>query len=172
MSRNVFALDGRVPGWPLALFRIAFGVLYLDMALQKAPWKNFGWLQGFIEQEIAHPIFQTVAGFLKSVVLPNFALFGTVTFVVELALGVALVLGILTRLVGIAGFLWQINIAVQAFAVPGEWYWIWPLLALPQLCFAFSDAGHVLGLDRWLAPWLRERAFKGAAWAGLLARTA
>ncbi len=26
-----------VPGWPLALFRVAFGVLYLDMALQKAP---------------------------------------------------------------------------------------------------------------------------------------
>ena len=27
-----------VAAWPLAVFRIAFGVMYLDMALQKAPW--------------------------------------------------------------------------------------------------------------------------------------
>jgi hypothetical protein len=46
-----------VPGWPLAIFRIAFGLLYLDFALQKAPWNNFGWLQGWIEKEIATPAF-------------------------------------------------------------------------------------------------------------------
>jgi len=170
MTGNRLGLDARVPGWPLALFRIAFGILYLDMALQKTPWKGYGWLPGFIEQEIAHPAFPSVATVLKDVVLPNLAFFGMLTFVVELALGVTLLLGALTRLVGIAGFFWQANIAVQAFAVPGEWYWIWPLLALPQFCFAFGDAGHVLGLDRWLAPWLRERAHEGAGWAGLLAR--
>jgi hypothetical protein len=65
MSRNLLGLDARVPGWPLALFRIAFGLLYLDMALQKAPWKNYGWLQGFIEQEISHPAFPSVAAFLS-----------------------------------------------------------------------------------------------------------
>jgi hypothetical protein len=35
------------------------------MALQKAPWKNYGWLQGFIEQEISHPAFPSVAAFLS-----------------------------------------------------------------------------------------------------------
>jgi glycosyltransferase A (GT-A) superfamily protein (DUF2064 family) len=55
-----------VPGWPLALFRIAFGVLYF-MALQKAPWINFGWLRGFIEKEIEHPAIPAVAAFFKSV---------------------------------------------------------------------------------------------------------
>src|SRR5207244_11161736 len=109
-----------LPGWPLALFRIAFGILYLDMALQKAPWKHFGWLEGFIRQEIAHPAFGAVATFLRDVVLPNLAVFGTLTFVIELALGVALVSGLLTRLAAAAGFLWQVNIAVQAFNVPGE----------------------------------------------------
>lgn len=170
MNRNRFGLDTRVPGWPVALFRIVFGILYVDMALQKAPWKTYGWLRGFIEQEVAHPAISSVAAFLEQVVLPNLAVFGMITFVVELVLGVALVLGLLTRLVGIAGFLWQVNIAVQAFAVPGEWYWTWPLLALPQFCFAFSNAGQILGLDRWLAPWLRERAHEGAGWACLLAR--
>lgn len=143
---------GSLPGWPVALFRIAFGVLYIDMALQKAPWKNFGWLEGFIKKEIADPAFGVVAGFLRDVVLPNLTLFGTLTFVVELALGIALVAGALTRLAGALGFLWQVNIAIQAFNVPGEWYWIWPLLTLPQFTFAACGAGRVLGVDAWLRP--------------------
>ncbi len=163
-------METRVPGWPLALFRIAFGLLYLDMALQKAPWKDFGWLRGFVEKEIGSPTFPWMAAFLRDVVLGHFAFFGTVTFAVELALGVALLLGVLTRLAGLVGFLWQVNIAVQAFNVPGEWGWIWVLLTLPQFCFAATGAGRVLGLDRWLEPALRARAAAGDGWAALLYR--
>ena len=136
-----------VPRWPLALFRIAFGLLYLDMAFQKAPWIDFGWLRGFIEKEIAHPTFPAVAAFFRNVVLPHFTFFGYMTFIVELALGLGLLLGLLTRLTGLGGFLWQVNIAVGAFNVPGEWYWIWVLLTMPQFCFAFCAAGRVWGLD-------------------------
>jgi uncharacterized membrane protein YphA (DoxX/SURF4 family) len=156
---------GLVPGWPLAIFRIAFGLLYLDMALQKAPWKNYGWLRGFIEQEIQYPTFGVVAAFLQNVVLPNLALFGMLTFVTELGLGLGLLTGTLTRLVALGGCLWQVNIALQAFNVPGEWYWIWPLLTLPLFCFALSGAGRVLGLDHWLEPALARRAATGSAWA-------
>ena len=51
-----------VVGWPIAIFRIIFGVMYLDMALQKAPWvasggQRYGWLYGWLQQEIAHPTF-------------------------------------------------------------------------------------------------------------------
>jgi hypothetical protein len=160
-------LTTRVPGWPLALFRIAYGLLYLDMALQKAPWVGYGWLRGFIEKEIAHPTFDWYAAFLKDVVLPNFAFFGAQTFVVELGLGLLLLLGAFTRLAGAAGFLWQVQIALGAFNVPGEWYWIWPLLTLPLFCFAAAGAGRVLGLDVWLAPVLARRATDGPTWARL-----
>ncbi len=161
---------GLVPGWPLALFRIAFGLLYLDMGLQKAPWiasdgHRFGWLYGWIQQEIAHPTFGWYTAFLTRVMLPHFDAFGMLAFVTELALGVGLLLGLLTRLAGLGGFLWQVNIALGAYSVPGEWYWIWPLLALPQFCFAFSGAGRVLGLDRWLAPALHRQADGGSNWA-------
>lgn len=156
----------QVPGWPLALFRIAFGLLYLDMALQKAPWIDFGWLKGFIEKEIEHPAIPAVAAFLKSVVLPNFTFFGYMTFVVEMALGLGLLLGLLTRLAGIGGFLWQVNIALGAFNVPGEWYWIWVLLTMPQFCFAFSEAGRVWGLDALVRRWLARTAPTG--WSRLL----
>src|SRR5260370_20240758 len=134
-----------VPGWPLGVFRIAFGVLYLDMALQKAPWINFGWLRGFIEKEIEHPAIPAVAAFFKSVVLPNFTFFGYMTFVVELALGLGLLLGLLTRLAGIGGVLAHANIAVGAFHGPRGWYWIWGLLTLPQFCFSVSAAGRGRG---------------------------
>jgi thiosulfate dehydrogenase [quinone] large subunit len=170
MTTEHFGLGRHLPGWPLALFRIAYGLLYLDMAWQKAPWIGYGWLRGFIDQEIAHPTFGWYAAFLRDVVLPNFTLFAFVTFLVELSLGVALFLGVLTRLAGAIGFLWQAQIALGAFNVPGEWYWIWPLLMLPLFCFAFTGAGRVLGVDHWLEPALGQRALTGAAWARWLWR--
>jgi hypothetical protein len=165
MSSDPFGFKTSLPGWPLALFRIAYGVLFLDMAFQKAPWINYGWLERFIQKEIANPAFGWYAAFLQHVVLPNFSLFGLQTFVIEFALGVALLFGIFTRLAGIGGFLWQVNIALGAFNVPGEWYWIWPLLTLPLFGFAFAGAGRVLGVDRILEPALRRRAAAGRAWA-------
>ena len=162
-----------LPGWPLALFRIAFGFLYLDMTLQKAPWvvtegHRFGWLYGHIEKEIAHPTFGWYKALLANVVLPNFTFFGMLTFLTELALGLALVLGLFTRLAGLGGFLWQVNIALGSYNLPGEWFWIWPLLTLPQFCFAVSGAGRIWGLDAWLEPALRRRAEGAPAWARLL----
>ena len=148
--------DGRLPGWPLAVFRMAFGILYLDMALQKAPWNGYGWLPDFIEKEIAHPTFLWMAQLLRTVVLPNIAVIGLATFIVEMALGLALLTGTLTRLAGVAGMLWQINIALQAFNVPGEWYWLWPLLVLPQFVFAAAGAGRVLGVDALLRRRFRD----------------
>lgn len=164
---------GSVPGWPLAVFRIAFGLLYLDMGLQKASWvvsegHRFGWLYTWIQQEIAHPTFGWYAAFLNGVMLPHFETFGMLTFVTELALGLGLVLGLLTRLAALGGVLWHVNIALGAYSVPGEWYWIWPLLTLPQFCFAVSRAGRILGLDRWLEPVLRAYEDTGAGWARLL----
>jgi hypothetical protein len=170
MASDGLGLRTRLPGWPLAVFRIAYGLLYLDMALQKAPWIGYGWLRAFIEKEIAHPTFAWYAAFLRDVVLPNFSVFAFQTFVVEFTLGVALLLGVLTRLAGAVGFLWQVQIALGAFNVPGEWYWIWPLLTLPLFCFAFSGAGRVLGLDRWLEPILARQALGGSSVARWLWR--
>jgi len=58
---------------------------------------------------------------------------------VELALGLGLLLGLLTRLAGIGGFLWQVNIAVGAFNVPGEWYS--PTQPFPTKPPAFDNQG-------------------------------
>jgi thiosulfate dehydrogenase (quinone) large subunit len=141
------------PPLSVALFRLGFGLLYLDMALQKAPWiigeegQPFGWLYGFIHKQIEHPTFEFYRAFLEAVVLPNFVFFGYLTFVTEIALGLSFVLGLFTVLGGLGGTLWQLNIAVGSYSVPGEWYWIWFLLIAPHLVFALSRAGRRLGVD-------------------------
>ena len=73
-----------------------------------------------------------------------------------MALGISLLLGVLTVLSGIGGGLWQFNIALGSYSVPGEWYWIWPLLLAPHLVFAHSHAGRVVGLDGVLHAWLAQ----------------
>jgi TQO small subunit DoxD len=157
----------QLPGLSVGLLRIMFGVLWLDAALQKAPWvinaqgQRFGWLSNWIWQEIQHPTFTLYKQFLETVVFPNTTLnpfFGYMSFCVEMALGVALLLGLFTVLSGIGGALWQLNIAIGSYMVPGEWYWIWPLLIAPHLVFAHSRAGRVLGLDLFIQRWLSKDA--------------
>ena len=151
-----------LPGLPVGLFRVMFGLLWLDMAIQKAPWvidpqgQRFGWLASWIWTEMQHPTFGLYKAFLEHVVWPHLTFFGSLTFVVEMALGVSLLLGLLTVLSGIGGAVWQLNIVLGSFAVPGEWYWNWPLLIAPHLVFAHSQAGRVVGLDLFLQQWLAK----------------
>ena len=164
--------------WPLAVLRILFGSMYLDMAIQKAPWVRgpegfaFGWLYGYLWKEINHPTFGWYKAFLQGVVLPNFTLFGTLSFLTEIALGLALVLGLLIPLAGLGGALWMVNIMLGSYAIPGEWVWIWMLLIMPQVTFALCRGGRALGLDAGIARRLAEKARDGArvpGWARFLA---
>lgn len=155
MSLTSRESTGHGPAVSIGLFRMMFGVLWLDLAWQKAPWviqdgQQFGWLYGWIWQEINHPTFSFYKAFLEGVVLPHFTLFGYMTFFTEIALGLSLLLGIFTVLGGVGGALWQLNIALGSYSVPGEWYWIWPLLIVPHLVFAQSRAGRVMGIDHLL----------------------
>lgn len=153
MNRLRGASSTMIPGLSLGLYRMMFGLLFLDMALQKSPWvirdgRPFGWLYGWIWQEINYPTLAVYKWMLQAVVLPNFTLFGYLSFFTEIALGLSLLLGLFTVLGGIGGAAWMFNIALGSYSVPGEWYWIWPLLIVPQLVFAHSRAGRVLGMDQ------------------------
>jgi thiosulfate dehydrogenase (quinone) large subunit len=153
-------LTKRLPGLPIGLLRMMFGMLWLQAALQKAPWvinaqgQRFGWLSNWLWTETQHPTFGFYKALLEHVVLPHFTVFGYVSFVVGLALGISLLVGLLTVLSGMGGALWQCNIAIGSYAVPGEWGWLWPLLIAPHLVFAFSHAGRSVGVDLFLSHWL------------------
>src|SRR5262245_6719062 len=90
---NIFTQ--RLPGLPVGLLRMMFGILWLQAALQKAPWvinaqgQRFGWLSNWLWTETQHPTFGFYKAMLEHVVLPHFTFFGYLSFVVELALAFA-----------------------------------------------------------------------------------
>jgi thiosulfate dehydrogenase [quinone] large subunit len=138
----------------VGIYRIALGFMWLDQALQKAPWvlgpegKSYGWLYGYIWKEINHPTFGFYTEFLKDVVLPNFQFFGFTTFLGELAIGISLVVGILVPLIGgLGGTLMQLNIMLGSYSIPGEWFWLWPLLVGSHIIFMMGRAGRRVGFD-------------------------
>jgi len=138
----------------VGLYRIALGIMWLQMALQKAPWiigpegKPYGWLYGYIWKEINNPTFGFYTEFLKNFVLPNFYFFGFMTFIVEIAIGLSLVLGLLVPLIGgLGGAIMQINIMLGSYSIPGEWFWLWPMLIGSHVIFMMGRAGRRLGLD-------------------------
>jgi hypothetical protein len=148
----------RDPALWVAIYRITLSFMWLQMALQKAPWiigpegRPYGWLYGFIWKQIEHPTFEFYTAFLKGVVLPNFGFFGFMVFVVELAIGVSLLLGLLVPLIGgLGGTLMQVNIAVGSYSIPNEWFWLWPLLIGSHMVFMMGRGGRRLGLDGFIA---------------------
>src|SRR5262249_45453000 len=101
-SKTMGPFSRQLSGLSVGLLCVMFGMLWLDMALQKAPWvintqgQRFGWLSNWIWTEMQHPTFGLYKAFLEHVVWPNFTFFGYLAFFVEMALGVSLLLGVLT----------------------------------------------------------------------------
>ena len=152
----------------VAFYRITLGIMWLQMALQKAPWvldpegRPYGWLYGWIWKEINHPTFGFYAAFLEGVVLPNFTVFGFTTFIAEIAIGLSLVLGLFVPLVGgLGGTLMQTNIMLGSYSIPGEWFWLWPMLIGSHIIFMMGRAGRRLGLDAAIARSLDEPSHNG-----------
>ena len=154
MNANAAHGSIRDPALWVGLYRMTLGIMWLQMALQKAPWivgpegKPYGWLYGYIWKEINHPTFAFYTEFLKNVVLPNFSLFGFMTFVTEIAIGISLVAGLLVPLIGgLGGSVMQTNIMLGSYSIPGEWFWLWPMLIGSHIVFMMGRAGRRLGLD-------------------------
>ena len=157
-------LRERAPLWPVAASRILIGILWLFSLRWKlppdfAPATGRG-LMDWLQLEVQHPAFPFYADFVASVVIPNFKLFAWIIFLAELAVGLSLLTGTLTRLGGAGGLLLAINLGVGLLEVPGEWPWSYVMLALWQGTFVVTAAGRLFGLDGWLrrrytAAWLR-----------------
>jgi thiosulfate dehydrogenase [quinone] large subunit len=90
--------------FPLALSggRSLIGLMWLTSLRWKLP-PTFIPAEGrglidWLELEVAYPTIGLYADFVTSVVIPNFFLFAWLTFLIELAIGLSLTLGLFTRL--------------------------------------------------------------------------
>ena len=159
---------GVVWGFPVALFRILVGILFLIFALQKAPWVSppFGWYSDFVHNNIAHPGFSWYTQFYEQTVQANLQLYGWLSFSTELIAGISLIFGVLTVLGGLLGAVHVTWFAMGALFWPHEWEWSYILWIAACLCFAATKAGRVFGADIRLAPWLESR--QESWWARVL----
>lgn len=138
----------------MAIVRIVTGVIFVAEGVSKI--RGDFVRGGFAEsvRETAGHSWAFWASFLRSVVLPNAGAFGWFFALAELALGIALVLGFLTRAAAVGGVLLMLILLLgQTNVGGGSWEdWVTAGLtskfALLLLWLLFlADAGRVWGLD-------------------------
>src|SRR5438552_2374286 len=97
----------------LTAVRVVLGLFWISQFSWKPP-PTFGCPdQGFclwLNKEIQNPLIPPYADFLRTIIQPNAIAFGWLTFFAETAIGLSLTLGFLTRLGGLAGTLWSLNL--------------------------------------------------------------
>lgn len=136
--------------------RILIGATWLNGAIEKflnpdfpQQFKDSLKAGGFVSQ--APPFFRS---FMQSTVVPNAEAFAQIARVVELSLGVALILGLLTNLAAIGSIAMSINIMLSQGGVrlgtglgAPEFLTINVLVALISVVILLSPAAKVLSLD-------------------------
>ena len=138
-------------GWTLTGIRVALGIFWL-LQLEWKPPPTFGCPgAGFcfwLDQEIQYPLIPLYADFLSAVVRPNAILVGWVTTLVEVAIGLSFVFGVLTRLGGLVGTLWSLNLLIGLAVVPNEQPYYYMLMILLNLVFFVIGASGQFSVDR------------------------
>ena len=78
---------------------------------------------------------------VRDFVLPNIAVFGPLVYAIEVAIGVSLILGLLTRLGSALGALMAINLWLGLYSAPGEWPWTYMFLLFLELLYLLDPPG-------------------------------
>jgi len=144
--------------WPITMLRVYTGVFFLYYGFGKIRNPDFAdGLAGFVNSQLENSV-GMIRPFLESVVLPNKGLFAFFVSWGELAIGIALILGLATRWASIAG-----AIMVAAFwATKGQgfldaqnhdviWFMIFVVLAAVHAGRAHSVDERLADRFRFLA---------------------
>jgi uncharacterized membrane protein YphA (DoxX/SURF4 family) len=148
-----------------AVLRIFFGLIYLSNGLAKLIDKGaydlgfatFGllWLPQarFIADAASTDTFIAPLGAMfQNVVLPNWGAFGVFLTIVEIAAGLALLFGVLTRAAALGNLLLIAPIwLMYLFSGATQYLWTYPVDLVPLLLLAIVPAGRMWGLDGRLA---------------------
>ena len=143
----------------LAILRIAYGVLWIQQAMWKVP-PDFGLARGdglyyWTKQMAQYSFLPPHKFFVQSMVLPHFLLFAWLTLLTELFIGFSHLFGIASRLGALAALAMSTNLLIGLARHPNEWPWSYLMLMGYALLFLSTHPGRVLGLDGWLARYLR-----------------
>lgn len=128
------------------LLRIIVGAMWWQQSLWKIP-PNFDGLRYWMQQMVEHASIALQSKFVAVVVLPRMSLFGPLIYMIEVAIGISLMLGVLTRLGALLGALMAINLWLGLYSAPGEWPWTYFFLVIIQCLFIIEPPGRCLGVD-------------------------
>jgi uncharacterized membrane protein YphA (DoxX/SURF4 family) len=137
-------IEGQASGYHLGRFIVRFivGGMWWQQALWKFP-TDLGGLQYWTEQMAKHAAFSFHRAFVRDVILPHFTPIGVCVFLIEVAIGASLMLGLLTRLSAFCGALFITNL----YRVDSEWPWAYVFLILLLALFSLEAFGRSLGCD-------------------------
>ena len=137
----------------VTLVRVVLGIFWLLQITWKPP-ASFGCPDAglclWLNLEVQNPLIPLYADFVRLIVLPNVYLFGWLTTIVEVSIGLSLLLGLFTRLGALVGVLWSINLLIGLANVPHEQGWYYGFLILLNLLFVGLGASGQLSVDRLL----------------------
>jgi uncharacterized membrane protein YphA (DoxX/SURF4 family) len=157
------ALRTRLLGVGLLVLRVVFGLIFLTNGLSKLfGFNHLHPLPGFlidydgarniIQSNVQHHPIEPYKRLVLDVLVPHWTVFGHLVALGETAVGLLLVLGLLTPLAAIAGFLMIFHIYFSRWgAGDGEFVWDYWNEFVPYLALALTSAGRFWGLDRALA---------------------
>jgi uncharacterized membrane protein YphA (DoxX/SURF4 family) len=128
------------------LLRLVLGAMWWQQSLWKVP-PNYDGLIYWMKQMVDHAAIPLQSVLVRDLVLPNIGVFGPLVYAIEVAIGISLMLGALSRLGATLGALMAVNLWLGLYSAPGEWPWTYGFLVMLQLLFIIDPPGRCLGLD-------------------------
>jgi thiosulfate dehydrogenase (quinone) large subunit len=108
------------------------------------------------------------ADLVNSLVVPNMAIVGWLVWLMEAFVAVSLILGLFTRLGGLAALVQGLNLLIGIGFAPIEWEWTYGMLSILGLVFLAIPTGRIWGLDAIIRPRLQAATDRGNRLAKLL----
>lgn len=172
-TEQILPVAGSTPalqGAILALIRIAVGFFWYQESLLKLPGHT-AYFKQLLAMVAKHAIIPGYGGVVRALFVPHATLFALCVYLLESAIALSLLFGVLTRLGGVAGAVWGALLfcGLAYGAGPGSNPWYFGLIVLVNALLALTAAGRSLGVDRWLRPRMLRRAREGRPWARYVA---
>lgn len=108
------------------------------------------------------------ADWVNRFVVPNMAIVGWLVWLMEAFVAVSLILGLFTRLGGLAALVQGLNLLIGIGFAPIEWEWTYGMLSILGLVFLAVPTGRIWGLDAIIRPRLQTATDRGNRFAKLL----
>jgi uncharacterized membrane protein YphA (DoxX/SURF4 family) len=168
----------------MIIARLVYGYLWYTQLLWKLP-PQFGCPSGFavstslqertsglcdwVGLMVIYSKLPIQSSLVERFVVPNMAIAGWVIWLMEAFVAVSLILGLFTRLGGLAALVQGINLYIGVTAIPFEWYWTYGMLSVLGLVFLAVPTGRIWGLDALIRPRLQAASDRGSRLAKTLA---